>query len=107
VGGLAAQLGRVPARLGVDGIDLEAALQGVYDQVAQPVGDRAGVGVYDHEHPPTGSRRGEAERLAALGRAALLLARRGAHVIAYTGSVHALPVPAGAGRLMQRTASCR
>ena len=41
VGGLAAQLGGVAARLGVDGVDLEAALQRVDDEVAQAVGDRA------------------------------------------------------------------
>ena len=41
VGGLAAQLGGVPARLGVDRVDLEAALQRVDDEVAQAVGDGA------------------------------------------------------------------
>ncbi len=41
VRGLAAQLGRVAARLGVDRVDLEAALQRVDDEVAQAVGDGA------------------------------------------------------------------
>ena len=41
VRGLAAELGRVAARLGVDRVDLEAALQRVDDEMAQAVGDGA------------------------------------------------------------------
>ena len=50
VGGLAAELGRMAAGLGVAGVDLEAAAQGVDDEVAQAVGDRRGVGVDDDQH---------------------------------------------------------
>ena len=52
--GLAADLGRVPRRLGVDGVDLEAPLQRVYDEVAQAVGDGRGIRVDDDEHAPLG-----------------------------------------------------
>ena len=65
VRGLAAQLGRVAARLGVDGVDLEAALQRVDDEVAQAVGDGRGVRVDDHQHAPLarrGRRSGAARR---------------------------------------------
>ena len=91
VGGLAAQLGRVAAGLSVDRVYLEAALEGIHDEIAQPVGDGAGVGVDDHQHPALGSRGGEAERLTALGRPDSMGARRGAHAMAYTGSRPALP----------------
>ena len=56
VRGLAAQLGGVPAGLGVHGVDLEAALQRVDDEMAQAVGDRRGVGVDDDQHAPLRSR---------------------------------------------------
>ena len=52
VRGLAAQLGGVPARLGVDRVDLEAALQRVHDEVAQAVGDGRRVRVDDDQHAP-------------------------------------------------------
>ena len=54
VRGLAAELGRVAARLGVDRVDLEAALQRVDDEVAQAVGDGRRVRVDDDQHPPPG-----------------------------------------------------
>ena len=50
--GLAAQLGRVAAGLGVDRVDLEAALERVDDEVAQAVGDGRRVGVDDDQHAP-------------------------------------------------------
>ncbi len=50
VGGLAAELGRMAAGLGVARVDLEAAAQGMDDEVAQAVGDRRGVGVDDDQH---------------------------------------------------------
>ncbi len=74
VGGLAAELGGVAARLGVDGVDVEAALQRVDDEVAQAVGDGRRVRVDDDQHAPLGAGVGEAERLARCRRAA-----RGAH----------------------------
>ena len=43
--GLAAQLGRVVAALGVDGVDLVAALEGVDDEALEPVRDRRRVRV--------------------------------------------------------------
>ncbi len=64
VRGLAAQLGGVPARLGVDRVDLEAALQRVDDEVAQAVGDGRGVRVDDDQHAPPAAGGGEAEGLA-------------------------------------------
>jgi hypothetical protein len=54
VGGLAAELGGVGLGLGVDGVDLVAALEGVDDEVLEAVGDRARVRVDDHEHAPLG-----------------------------------------------------
>ena len=67
VRGLAAELGGVPAGLGIDRVDLEAPLQRVDDEVAQAVGDRRGVGVDDDQHAPLAGRRGEAERRLAVG----------------------------------------
>ena len=52
--GLTAQLGGVTLGLGVHGVDLEAALQRVDDEMAQTVGDRRGVGVDDDQHAPLG-----------------------------------------------------
>src|SRR6201999_4322225 len=99
-GRLAAQLGGVAPGLGVDRVDLEATLEGVDDQVAQPVGDSRGVRVDDHQHPPLGARGGEAERLRdaigplrglARGGVDAFVACRGAHALAYTDSRPALP----------------
>ena len=80
VGRLAAHLGGVAAGLGVDGVDLEAALQRVHDEVAQTLGDRRGVGVDDDQHPPLALRRRRSSKSLAslLGAAA---ARRGAEVL--------------------------
>ena len=73
VRGLAAELGGVPARLGVDRVDLEAALQRVDDEVAQAVGDGRRVRVDDDQHAPPALGRGEAEGRAGLARAAVAL----------------------------------
>ena len=50
VRGLAAQLGRVAAGLGVDRVDLEPALQRIHDEMAQAVGDSGRVRVDDDQH---------------------------------------------------------
>ncbi len=50
--GLATQLGGVTLGLGIDGIDLEAPLQRVDDEMAQAIGDRRRVGVDDDQHAP-------------------------------------------------------
>ena len=54
IANLAADLGRVVLRLGRHRLDLVTALQGVDDEVAQPVGDRRRVGVDDDQHPLLG-----------------------------------------------------
>ena len=51
VAGLAPDLGRVALRLGVDRLDLVAALERVDDEVLEPVRDRRRVGVDDDQHP--------------------------------------------------------
>ena len=51
-GGVAAQLGRVALALGVDGLDLEAALERVDDELLEPRRHRRRVRVDDDEHPP-------------------------------------------------------
>ena len=89
---LATELGGVPARLGVHGVDLEAALQRVDDQVTQPVGDSGRVGVDDDQHAPLAGGVGEAEGRVAFagprvlldgaltaGRQLVVLGRGGAH----------------------------
>ena len=62
--GLAADLDRVVLRLGVDRLDVVAALKRVDDQVLEPVGDRRRVGVDDDQHPLLRGARG---RLGAVG----------------------------------------
>ncbi len=63
VRGLATQLGGVTAGLGVDGVDFEAALQGIDDEVTQAVGDRGGVGIDDDQHAPLARGQGGLEVL--------------------------------------------
>ena len=50
--GVAAQLGRVPLALRVDGLDLVAALERVDDELLEPHGHRRRVRVDDDQHPP-------------------------------------------------------
>ena len=61
-GGRPAELDRVPRRLRVDRVNLEAALQRHHDEVAKPVGDRAGIRVDDQEHPAPCARGRQSER---------------------------------------------
>ena len=93
VGRLAAQLGGVAAGLGVDRVDLEAPLQRIDDEVAQPVGDGRGVGVDDDQHAPPRAGVGEPERRARLGGPIVARASRGAHAFGYTGRASPLPRP--------------
>ena len=57
VAGLAADLDRVVLRLGVDRLDVVAALERVDDEVLEPVGDRRRVRVDDDQHPLLGRAR--------------------------------------------------
>ena len=59
--GLAAQLGRVIAGLGVDRVDVITAPQRVDDQILEPIRDRRGVRVYDDQHPFARSAVGQRE----------------------------------------------
>jgi hypothetical protein len=80
-GRLPRELGCVGLGLGVDRVDLVAPLEGVDDQVLEPVGDRARVRVHDHEHAAlVGALRQNAlgERLGALERG-FLRRHRGAN----------------------------
>ena len=58
-GRLAAEVGGVALRLGVDRLDGVAALERVHDEVLQPVGDRRRIRVHDHEHPLLGAALGK------------------------------------------------
>ena len=88
---LAAELGGVAARLGVDRVDLEATLERVHDEVAEAVGNRARVRVDDDQHAPAGGRPRELEVVGARRGVMFAYAGGAAHGKGYTAAQPALP----------------